>query len=107
MNAETNSAVAWGEARYPLLFPVPVDGGAQISELVFREPDGEALEAIDELGIKEGPNEQPSIKQINMLISILSGQPIEIVRKMNKRDIEGASKAFAPLLAEDGETSGG
>lgn len=107
MNAETNSAVAWGEARYTLLFPIPVEGGAQISELVFREPDGEALEAIDELGIKEGPDEKPTMKQINALLSIMSGQPIEIIRKMNKRDIMGASEKFAPLLEDEGETSGG
>lgn len=98
MNAETNSAPAaeadalvWKTVTYPLLFPV-----GDVKELIFREPNGEELEAIDELGLQEGVD--PNIRQVNQIIRILSGQSIDIVRKMNKRDIEGASKAMVPLL---------
>ena len=36
--------------------------------------------------------------QVLALISILSGAPIEAVRKMNARDIKAAAETFAPLL---------
>lgn len=83
----------WKTVAYTLLFPV-----GEVKELTFVEPDGEKLEAIDGLGLPEEEGKNPTIKQVNAMISILSGQPIEVIRKMNNRDIKAASEAMVPLL---------
>lgn len=87
---------AWGTVTYPLIHPIPVDGGLKLMEIVFSEPNGEALEAIDELGMDEGKS--PTIKQTLGLIRALSGQPKAITDKMHALDIKGASEAVGPLL---------
>lgn len=90
---------AWATVTYPLIFPV-----GDLTTLKFREPTGEVLEVIDELGIEEGRT--PSVRQTIDLISALSGVPVETIRKLNQRDIKGAANALVPLVGEEPETSG-
>jgi hypothetical protein len=92
MTAE--KADIWQTVTYPLLFPIPVEGGPSITELVFDEPNGEKLEAIEAATEGEGRK----LAQTLAMLSILSGQPIAIIRKLNQRDIKGASEAIVPLL---------
>ncbi|TBB53791.1 phage tail assembly protein [Rhizobium ruizarguesonis] len=87
----TADAAPWKTIVYPLTFPV-----GDLTALTFREPDGETLEAIEDIGLEDG--KAPKIKQINALVSILSGVPIEAVRKMHQSDIKAASEAMVPLL---------
>jgi hypothetical protein len=96
MNAETDKPDVWAETTYFLLFPVTVEGADKVASLTFSEPNGEQLEAIDDIGLEEGAN--PKIGQIMTMISIMSGTPIETVRKMHAKDIKGAAEAFSPLL---------
>jgi hypothetical protein len=99
MTAENNPVPVWKEITYPLIFPI-----GDLKTLTFREPNGEVLEIIDELGIEEG--KAPSVRQTIAIISALSGEPIEAIRKLNQRDIEGAANASVPLLGGETGTSG-
>lgn len=99
MTAENNALPVWKEIKFPLTFPV-----GDLKELVFSEPNGEVLEAIDELGMEEGKN--PSIRQTIGLISALSGIPRETILKLNQRDILGAANACAPLVGGEAVTNG-
>ncbi|EPE98441.1 phage tail assembly protein [Rhizobium grahamii] len=95
---DSSSLPAWATITYPLIFPV-----GDLTTLTFSEPNGEALEAIDELGIEEGKT--PSVRQTMGLISALSGVPVETIRKFNQRDIKGAANALVPLVTGEPETS--
>ncbi|TBG03774.1 hypothetical protein [Rhizobium leguminosarum] len=88
---ENDDLPKWAESKFGLTFPV-----GDLKELAFVEPNGEALEAIEGVGLEEGKN--PTIKQTIAIISILSTQPIDVIRKMNQRDIKGAAEAMVPLL---------
>jgi len=99
MTAENNALPVWKEIKFPLLFPVD-----DLKELTFREPNGEVLEIIDDLGIEEG--KAPTIRQTIAIISALSSVPIEVIRKLNQRDIEGAANASVPLLGGEAGTNG-
>lgn len=87
----------WAETSYPLLFPIALEGGVELRRLLFREPNGEVLEAIEELGLTDGKD--PTIKQALGLIRAMSGQPKAVTDRMHKKDIMGASEILAPLLA--------
>lgn len=93
MNAENSTE--WGVNSVPLEFPVKL-GDQTISEITLREPNGEALEAIDDLGLKEG--EAPSMRQTLALIRILSGVGKSVTDKMHARDIAKVGEALGPLL---------
>ncbi len=94
MSAETNVLPVWAEIKHPLIFPV-----GDLKELTFREPNGEALEAIEDLGVEDG--KAPTVRQTIGIISALSGVPVETIRKFNQRDIEGAANACVPLLGAE------
>lgn len=96
MNAENNAPLTWGKLKYTLLFPVSIPNHPTITEIVFSEPNGEALELIDALGIEDGKD--PTVTQALGLLRALSGQPKAVTDKMHMRDIAGASKAISPLL---------
>lgn len=94
MTAETNDLPVWKEQTYTLIFPI-----GDMKTLTFREPNGEALEAMEDLAIPEGA--KPTIKQTIAIISILSGVDTATIKKFNQRDILGAGEAMVPLLSEE------
>jgi hypothetical protein len=89
---ENANMPAWAEIKLSLTFPI--DG---FDSLTFREPNGEALEAIENLGIE--PGSAPTIGQTMGIISALSGLHIDDIRKLNHRDIKAASEVMVPLLS--------
>jgi len=89
-------APPWPEIRHTLRFPITPPGGEVVSEVVCREPDVEALERIDNLGMVEG---QPlKVAQIRGIIAALSGLPDDVIRKMHKTDFAGLTEKVVPLL---------
>ena len=99
MNAEQNS---WGVSPLKLKFPVTTEAGT-ITEIIMREPNGEALEAIDDLNMQEG--ERPTMRQTLALIRILSGISKDVTDKMHRDDIMGAMEALGPLLEPGAKAS--
>ena len=85
----------WEEFTHPLLYPVPTEGQT-LASVTFREPDGEALEAIDNLNLD--PGKPMRVSQVLGIIAALSGIPIDTVRKFHARDIRALGEAASPLL---------
>jgi hypothetical protein len=113
MNTETKAAAAvapiaapepavaaapvWKEIRHPLTHPIPdPETGEMITEIVMREPDVEALERIDGLGMEEG--KRMKVSQIRGLIAALSGLPDATIGKMHKNDFAAIGEEAVPLL---------
>jgi hypothetical protein len=90
------TAPVWGEQTYTLLFPIPLDDGNTVTKLVFREPNGEALEAIDELGVVEG--KKPTVRQALGMVRALANVPKVVTDRMHQMDITRAMEAVGPLL---------
>lgn len=102
--AAAEAPLKWGETTIPLKFPVDQGEAPKIEKVTLREPDGEALEKIDALGLE--PGKPMRVAQINGIIAALSGLPIETVRKLHRNDIRDLGEAAAPLLeAEAGGPS--
>ena len=99
MNAEKMN---WGSVTVPLKYQVETEAGP-IKEITMREPDGEALEAIEEVGMVEG--EKPKMRQILATVSILSGLPKSVINRLHRDDITEVVSSMAPLLIPAGEAS--
>lgn len=96
--AGANPAKAWAEVTHTLAHPLPAGEGDKIVSITLREPDVEALEAIDNLGLEAG--KPLRIREISAIIAALSGVPIEAVRKMHKSDFTALGALAVPLLEE-------
>lgn len=95
MTAEETPNV-WKEVTYTLKFPVSLGNGTSVTSITFREPNGEALEAIDALGMEPGSN--PTTSQGLGVIRALSGTQKEVTNKLHIKDIAGMMEVITPLL---------
>lgn len=87
--------MAWKTHTHTLLHAVNHEGRSY-SAITLREPDADALEAIDELGIKEG--EKASIRQLKGFIGALADAP-EIVGKLHRDDFIALQEIAIPLVS--------
>lgn len=85
----------WDVVRHTLDFPVDGPNG-RVTEVTLREPDVEALEKLDDLGLKEGS--PLKIGHIRAMIATLSGLPDEVVRQMHRRDFTALAEKLVPLF---------
>lgn len=100
--AAAEAPLKWRETTFPLKHPIPQGGDKPpIDKVTLREPDGGALEQIDNLGLEEG--KPMKVGQINGIIAALSGLPIDTVRKFHQVDIRDLGEAAAPLLEPETE----
>lgn len=90
--------MAWKKATHVLKYPVTVDGKEHVT-VTMREPDVDALEAIEDLGIEE--NRNPTIKQVRGMITALADMPSAVIGKLHRDDLTALGELLAPLL--DGE----
>jgi len=88
----------WKTVTHALKYPVNA-GGATISAIVLREPDVDALEAIEDLGIV--PGETLKVRQIRGIILALSDQPDTVIGKLHRSDLSELGNLLAPLLSAE------
>lgn len=87
--------MAWKTTVHVLTHPIHFEG-KDYAAITMREPDVDALEAIEELGITEGKN--PSIKQVRGIIAALADFSSVVIGKMHRDDLTALSEHLAPLL---------
>ncbi|WP_099867835.1 phage tail assembly protein [Pararhizobium haloflavum] len=90
----------WKTRTHVLKFPVTL-GEKHIAAVTVREPDVDALEAIEGLEIENG--ESLTIKQMRGLISALADCPSEAIGKMHRSDLEALGEVVIPLLQDEEE----
>lgn len=88
----------WKTVTHTLAYPVMI-GDKRTSAVTLREPDVDALEAIEELGIEEGG--QPKISQLRGMIAAMSDVSNEVIGKMHRDDLTGLGELLVPLLGEE------
>ncbi len=87
----------WKSFTHTLAHPVHLEGGSKIvGAITLREPDVNALEAIDSLGIKEGT--RPSIKQVRGILGAIADADQEVIGRLHRDDFNALNEAVAPLL---------
>jgi len=87
----------WPTFTHPLKFPVPaIEGRDQVKEVTLREPDVDALEAIEAAGFEEG--KKPTLKQVRVIITALSGLDDAIIGKLHRDDFTALGAHIVPLL---------
>jgi hypothetical protein len=93
----------WRGTKVPLDFPI-TEGDKTFAFIELREPDADALEAIEDAGFQEGV--QPTNRQLKQSIQALSKWPMERVGKLHRKDFARVTEACVPLLQEPSEGSG-
>jgi len=94
----------WKKIVCQLAHPIKV-GELSLTELTLFDPDVDAMEAIDELGMVEG---QPiSVKQMRGAIAALSRQPLDLIGKLHREDFTAVMEKAVPLLSDASATSRG
>lgn len=88
--------MTWKLKAIPLQHPISV-GENTVAAVVLRDPDLNALEAIDELGLQE--NVSPTVSQLRGIVVALSDQPDEIVGKLHRDDFATITEEIAPFLS--------
>ena len=104
MMQDTQTPVAtWRTVEHKLIHPVAGTDG-NISSVVLKEPDIEALEKIDDLGIIEG--KPMKVAQIRGIIGAVSGLPYEALKRIHRDDFAALGELAVPLLAAPGMDKG-
>lgn len=86
----------WNEAPYSFIFPVAQPNGETITNITIREPDAEALERIDALGIEEG--RKPTVAQGRCIMEALAGLDDGALKKMHAKDFTALMELSGPFL---------
>ena len=87
--------MAWKTHTHSLLHAVNHEGRSY-STITLSEPDADALEAIDELGIEEG--KRPSVRQLKGFIAAIADTP-DIVGKLHRDDFIALQEIAIPLVS--------
>lgn len=90
----------WKTVTHRLKYPVVVNG-ERIEQITLREPDVEALEKIDDLGIEEG--KELKVRQLRGIIEAIGDAPDGAIGKLHRADIEALGNLAVPLLVGQGE----
>ena len=90
----------WKSVRYPLKHPVTI-GEKTYSAINLREPDVDALEKIDSLGIDDDKDKKLGVKDLRVMISALADVPDAVIGKLHKDDFLALAEEVTPLV-EDG-----
>lgn len=85
----------WKAEAHPLKHPITF-GEKTYTAVTLREPDADALEAIDDLGIVEG--QRARIGQLKGLLCALADVPPEVIGKLHRDDFVDLQGIAIPLL---------
>lgn len=94
--------MSWKTVTHPLIHTINISGKS-FDRITLREPDVDALEAIEDLGLKEG--EPMGIKALRGVVVALSDFDNATVGKMHRADLMAIGEIIAPLLSGS-ETEG-
>lgn len=86
----------WASVTVNLQYPVTRDDGTVIEKITMREPNGLALEEIDEIGVEQGKN--PGVRETLAIIRALAGIEKDVTDGLHRRDVLALGEAIAPLL---------
>lgn len=86
----------WKTETYTLAHPIKVGENMSINTVTLREPDVDALEAIEAAGIK--PGEPPTVKQLRAVLEALGSLSPAEVGKLHREDFQGVCEKLVPLL---------
>lgn len=89
-------APKWADVTVTLTHPL-LYGERSVTSITLREPDLEALEKLDDLGLKE--DEKPTVRQCRAMIQALSREPDELLSKLHRADVLALVEAMAPLVS--------
>ena len=92
---EQPTATTWNSVNILLAHPVSGPDGA-VFIVTMREPDIEALEKIDNLGITS--DKPMKVSQIKGVIVALTGLPEAVVNRIHRDDFTAIGEAAVPLL---------
>jgi hypothetical protein len=81
--------------KHDLKHPIKADEKTFVS-ITLREPDVNALEAIDDLAIE--PGVRMKVRQVRGMIEILGDVPPAVVGKMHRDDFVKVTEMVVPLL---------
>lgn len=90
----------WKTETLVLKYLVTIDDKTY-SSITVREPDVEALEKIEELGVVEGA--KTTIRQTRGMIAALADVPEAVILKLHRFDLMAVGELLAPLVGEDEE----
>jgi hypothetical protein len=90
----------WKTQTHTLAHPIKV-GDREIKTVTMREPDIDALEAIEELDIEQG--KPLKVKHMRGIIVALSDLTHEEAGKLHRDDLAGLGEFIAPLLGDQDE----
>lgn len=96
----------WKSKSVPLTHPIPEGEGSdkKITAITLFEPDVEALEKIEDLGIEAG--KKLSVKQIRGAIAAMSRLDDDVIKKLHRSDFEALGNEFPALFSGSAPTSG-
>ena len=85
----------WKTHVHKLRHPIQHDGKV-IAAVTLREPDVEALEQIDAIGLDAGTPVR--VGQLRAIIAALSDVPADVIGKLHRQDFQDLGAACLPLL---------
>jgi hypothetical protein len=88
--------MSWKTITHTLTHPINC-AGKTYDRITLREPDVDALEAIEELGLEEGA--KMGIKQLRGVIVALCDLDDAAIGKMHRTDLMAMGELIAPLLS--------
>ena len=92
---------SWPSITHKLLYPLPVEGGDQVTSVEVREPDLETLEAVLEVVEAHGLTDNDArigLKTLRPLLAALTGIPDASLKRLHFRDATALMEKMAPLL---------
>jgi len=84
----------WRSETVVLTHPIDAEDKSY-GAITLREPNVDALEAIEELGPFE---DRLTVKQTRAMIALLGDLPNDVVGKLHRADFERIGEALGPLL---------
>ncbi|MEN5249909.1 phage tail assembly protein [Brucella pseudintermedia] len=94
--------MTWKTKAVPLQHPIAV-GEKTVAAITLREPDLNALEVIEGLGLADGV--APKLSQIRGIIAALGDQPDEVLGKLHRDDVATLTEALLPFLSGEETTA--
>lgn len=90
------SKAQWKTETHTFKYPVIVDD-TTYTTITLREPDVDALEKIEALGVTDGS--EPTLSQLRGTIAAVADLPNEVIGKIHRDDFLVLGEMIAPLLA--------
>lgn len=87
--------MTWNSKKVPLTHPITV-GEVSYSEIEFKDPDADAMEAIEELDFK--PKAKPTLRQLKGAVAAISRLPVDVIGKVHRDDFVTLCEEVVPFI---------